>query len=144
MWIRFLIGIALAVSAAAGCSRERTQKPPQEAPEQAEGHVSPVTTAQEFDSRVLKADKPVLVDFSADWCPPCRTLAPIIGRLAGEYAGRVEFVKVDVDSSRQVARTYDIRGLPTVMIFNGGKAVNRLIGLRGADEYRSVLDALLP
>ena len=102
-----------------------------------------VTTAQQFDAHVLKADKPVLVDFYATWCAPCKPLAPIINDLAGEYEGRANFVKVDGDKSRDLISQYGVRGYPTVVIFSGGKPVKKLVGLRGAAEYRSALDAAI-
>jgi thioredoxin 1 len=102
-----------------------------------------ITTAEEFDSVVLKADKPVLVDFYADWCGPCRMLAPTIENLAKQYEGRVVVAKVNVDHVGQVASRYGIQGIPAVVVFDKGKEVQRLVGLRPAGDYAKVLDKLV-
>ena len=91
---------------------------------------------------VLKADKPVLVDFYADWCGPCRMLAPTIEKLAKQYEGRVIVAKVNVDHLGQVASRYGIQGIPAVVVFDKGKEVQRLVGLRPAGDYTKVLDKL--
>ena len=102
-----------------------------------------ITSAEEFESVVLKADKPVLVDFYADWCGPCRMLAPTIEKLAKQYDGRAVVCKVNVDHLGQVAGRYEIQGIPAVLIFNKGKEVQRLVGLRPAGDYTKVLDKLV-
>ena len=85
-------------------------------------------TDDTFDEEVVKSDTPVLVDFWADWCAPCKVIAPIVEELAGEYDGKVKFAKLDVDSNPKVATTYGIRGIPTLLIFDGGKAVDQVVG----------------
>lgn len=102
-----------------------------------------ITTAEEFESVVLKADKPVLVDFYADWCGPCRMLAPTIENLAKQYEGRVVVAKLNVDQLSQVASRYGIQGIPAVMVFDKGREVQRLVGLRPAGDYTKVLDKLV-
>jgi thioredoxin 1 len=102
-----------------------------------------IASAEEFDSVVLKADKPVLVDFYADWCGPCRMLAPTIEKLAKQYEGRVVVCKVNVDHLGQVAGRYGIQGIPAVLIFDKGKEVQRLVGLQSAGAYTKVLDKLV-
>jgi len=102
-----------------------------------------VETYGQFNSDVLSADKPVLVDFYADWCPPCRRLKPTIEALADEYEDRVVFVKVDVDKGGQLAAAYGVRSIPTVMIFVGGKVTHRWTGDGQATQYRTALDAVL-
>lgn len=102
-----------------------------------------IATAEEFESVVLKADKPVLVDFYADWCGPCRMLAPTIEKLAKQYDGRVVVAKVNVDHVAQVAGQYGIQGIPAVVVFDKGKEVQRLVGLRPAGDYTKVLDKLV-
>jgi thioredoxin 1 len=102
-----------------------------------------ITTAQEFESIVLKADKPVLVDFYADWCGPCRMLAPTIEKLAQQYEGRAVVAKVNVDNLSAVAGQYGIQGIPAVLVFQKGKEVQRLVGLRPAGDYAKVLDKLV-
>jgi thioredoxin 1 len=90
-------------------------------------HPVDVTDAT-FESDVLQADIPVLVDFWADWCAPCKMIAPIVEDLAEEYDGRVKFAKLDVDSNPQTAMNYGVRGIPTLLIFKGGSPVNQVVG----------------
>ncbi len=85
-------------------------------------------TDDTFDADVLKADVPVLVDFWADWCAPCKMIAPIVEDLAEEYDGRVKFAKLDVDSNPKTAMSYGVRGIPTLLIFKGGSPVNQVVG----------------
>ena len=104
-------------------------------------YVTRLTTSQEFTDQVLGAQKPVLVDFYATRCPPCRKLAPRIHKLARAYEGRVKFTKVNVDKSRELAQQYGVSYLPTVIIFNQGKvAFEPLVGLKGEDVYSKALD----
>ncbi len=102
-----------------------------------------IASAEEFESAVLKADTPVLVDFYADWCGPCRMLAPTIEKLAKQYEGRAVVAKVNVDHLSKVAERYGIQGIPAVLVFNKGKEVQRLVGVRSAGEYAKVLDKLV-
>ena len=88
---------------------------------------APVTDA-DFEEKVLKSDKPVLVDFWAEWCMPCKMIAPIVEELSREFAGRMEFYKLDVDSNPQTAIKYNVRSIPTLLIFKGGKPVDQIIG----------------
>ncbi|HOJ17884.1 MAG TPA: thioredoxin [Ignavibacteriaceae bacterium] len=81
-----------------------------------------------FKSEVIDSDIPVLVDFWAVWCGPCRMIAPIVEELAGEFEGRVKVGKLDVDNNQQSAMTYGVRSIPTLLIFKGGKVVNTIIG----------------
>jgi thioredoxin 1 len=106
-------------------------------------YIDHVTTVEEFRSKVLEADKPVLVDFYTTWCGPCKRLAPVIDKLADEYKDRAKFVKVDVDKLRKLAKEYGITSVPTVLIFKDGKVRKRLVRVRKADEYRAALDAAL-
>ncbi|WP_437775266.1 thioredoxin [Sorangium sp. So ce1097] len=82
-----------------------------------------------FAREVLETDTPVLVDFSASWCAPCKRLAPIVDEIAEETAGQVKVVKLDVDESPAAAKQFDIRGLPTVVAFQNGEPVKRHVGL---------------
>jgi len=81
-----------------------------------------------FDDEVLKSDKPVLVDFSATWCGPCRQIAPYIDQLADEYAGRAKVAKLDINDSPKTAARYGIRGVPTLYVFKDGKVVAKQTG----------------
>ena len=82
----------------------------------------------EFDQQVLEATTPVVVDFWAPWCGPCRMVAPILEELAGEYEGRVTIAKVNTDENQSVAGRFGIRGIPTMIFFNGGQEVDRVVG----------------
>jgi thioredoxin 1 len=109
------------------------------------GPVGPVHigSAEAFNQIVLKATQPVLVDFYADWCGPCRMLAPTIEKLAKVYQGRVIVCKVNVDNLPALASQYGIQGIPAVLVFDKGKEVQRLVGVRSQSTYAKVLDKLL-
>lgn len=81
-----------------------------------------------FDTEVLKSEHPVLVDFWASWCGPCKMIAPMIDEISTEYAGKVKVGKVDVDSNQQTAINYGIRSIPTLLIFKGGNVVDTIVG----------------
>ena len=99
--------------------------------------------AASFETTVLQAATPVLVDFWAPWCGPCRMVSPIVDELAGEYEGRVAFVKVNTDESPQIAARFGIRSIPTLIVFKGGKAVTQIVGFRPKKELQQTLDAAL-
>ena len=82
---------------------------------------------REFESKVLKSDTPIIVDFSAAWCPPCRAIAPVYDKLAREYEGKLTFAKMDVDEHPITARRLGIQGFPTFVIFKSGKVIGRLV-----------------
>ena len=98
-------------------------------------------TSAEFEREVLQADGLVLVDFWAAWCPPCRRLAPTIDTLATDYEGRLSVAKVDVDSCPDVAQRYGIQSIPTLILFRGGRAVDKRLGALPMDDLRQFVDA---
>ena len=96
-----------------------------------------------FNEEVLKADLPVLVDFWAPWCGPCRMVAPIVEELAQEYAGSVKFVKLNTDDNVNTAMQYGIRSIPTLLLFKDGQMAGQVIGFRPKGELKRTIDKAL-
>lgn len=94
---------------------------------------------QNFEQEVLRADLPVLVDFWASWCGPCRMLSPVIAEIAEEYAGKVKVGKVNVDEQPNLANRYGITSIPTVMLFKNGEVVSTSLGYRPKNELETML-----
>ncbi len=97
----------------------------------------------EWDAEVLSSDTPVLVDFWAPWCGPCKMVAPVVDELAEEYDGKVKFVKLNTDDNIETASKYGIRSIPTLMVFKGGEAVEQVGGFRPKSELKKSLDKAL-
>jgi len=93
-----------------------------------------------FDDNVLKSGGPVLVDFWAEWCGPCKRLGPTVDALAAEYAGKVTVGKLNIDENQKVPETYQIRGIPTILIFKGGQVVESVVGLAQKEDLKKVID----
>jgi len=100
-------------------------------------------TEQNFNNEVLKPDIPVVVDFWAPWCGPCRTLSPVIDELAEQYEGKIIFGKLNVDENEKLSRQYGINAIPHLIIFNKGKVEERIIGLHSKAEIEEKLIPLL-
>jgi thioredoxin len=100
-------------------------------------------SSENFVDEVQASETPVFVDFYADWCPPCRAVAPIVEELAAEYAGRVTFVKVDTDASPDLATRYGVMSIPVLGIFKNGKMVQRLTGAHPKANIKKAIDTVL-
>lgn len=100
-------------------------------------------TDANFEETVLKSDKPVLVDFWAAWCGPCRMVGPIIDELSQEYSGKAVVGKVDVDAHQEFAAKYGVRNIPTVLLFRNGELVDRKVGVSPKAVYAAAIDAQL-
>jgi thioredoxin 1 len=105
-------------------------------------NVKPVTD-QEWDTEVLSSDTPVLVDFWAEWCGPCRMVGPVVEEIAGEKAGVLKVLKLNVDENPGTARKYGVMSIPTLMVFNGGDEKKRIVGARGKGQLLSEVEPFL-
>jgi thioredoxin 1 len=99
--------------------------------------------ASEFDAEVRQSVIPVVVDFFATWCPPCKSLAPIFDRVAGQYTGKVKFVKLNTDEAPDLSAEFGIRGVPTLLFIKDGKVATTLVGLRPEGDIKTAVDGLL-
>ncbi len=105
-------------------------------------HIKAVTD-QDFEQEVLQSDRPVVVDFWAEWCGPCKMLAPTVEAVAQEFDGKVKFVKLDIEASNQTPVRYNVRGIPTLLVFNGGGEVDRAVGNQPKNKIVEMLDRVL-
>ena len=96
-----------------------------------------------FEDEVLKSENPVLVDFWAEWCGPCKALGPVIDEVATAYAGRVKVGKVNTDTNRETAMRYQVSAIPTVVLIQGGEVVEKFVGLRSKQDFEAALDGVL-
>ncbi len=94
----------------------------------------------EFQAEVLDSEQPVIVDFWAEWCGPCKMMAPVFEKLADEYSGKVKFVKVDTDANKEYATQFGVRGIPTLLFVKGGSEVDRIVGYVPESRIKSSLD----
>ncbi len=107
------------------------------------GHNTLTFTDANFDAEVLNSEIPVLVDFWAEWCGPCRMMSPTVDAIASEYAGKVKVGKLNVDDNGNTAMRYNIRGIPTLLLFKGGKVVEQKVGAVGKTDVQKMLESHL-
>tara|TARA_A100001035_G_scaffold199250_1_gene159796 strand:- start:325 stop:651 length:327 start_codon:yes stop_codon:yes gene_type:complete len=100
-------------------------------------------TSNDFKAEVLESDSPVLVDFWAEWCGPCKVIAPVIEELALDYDGKVKFGKLNVDDHNQVASEYGVRSIPTLLVFKNGAVVNQIVGAVPKERIAESLDTVI-
>lgn len=100
-------------------------------------------TSENFDAEVLNSDKPVLVDFFATWCGPCKMMAPVVGALAGEYDGKVKVGKLDVDEAGDIAARYGVMTIPTIILFKNGEIAYKTVGVQNKAVLVDALNAAL-
>ncbi|MCH2136288.1 MAG: thioredoxin [Phycisphaerales bacterium] len=100
-------------------------------------------TDDAFDADVLQSDQPVLVDFWAEWCGPCKMLTPTIEELAGDFAGRAKVGKMNIDDHREVAAKHQIMSIPTVLLFKNGEVAKKFVGLQPKEQYAEAIEELL-
>jgi thioredoxin 1 len=100
--------------------------------------------ADKFDKEVMQSPQPVLVDFYAIWCGPCKALAPIVEDLAGQYAGKIKFVKINVDQAQTLSQRFDIQGIPTLLLVKNGKVIDTLVGMTSAGVLKARLQLAVP
>jgi thioredoxin 1 len=111
-------------------------------PEEHMSNAQPVTDAQ-WENEVLKSDTPVLVDFWAEWCGPCRMVGPVVEEIAGEKAGSLKVLKLNVDDNPETARAYKVMSIPTLMVFKDGQEAKRIVGAKGKEQLLNEVEPFL-
>ncbi len=105
--------------------------------------VNEIKNSQQFEQQVLNSTNPVFVDFWAEWCGPCRAVSPVVKELSGEYAGKVNFVKINVDENGEIAQKYNVFSIPTLAIFKNGEVVTQKVGAATKESFKTMIDSSL-
>ena len=100
-------------------------------------------TKENFNEEIVESKTPVIIDFYADWCMPCKMMAPVFERLSGEYDGKLKFVKVDTQENPELAVQFSIQGIPALVITKDGKEINRIVGFAGEQQLKERIDLIL-
>ena len=102
--------------------------------------ITQISDAKTWETDVISSDKPVFVDFWAEWCGPCRMVGPVVEELSGDYDGKIKFVKVNVDEANALASKYNVFSIPTLMIFNKGEIIAQQVGAASKETYKNMID----
>ena len=105
--------------------------------------ITQVSDSKIWETDVMNSPIPVFVDFWAEWCGPCRMVSPVVEELAGEYDGKVKFVKVNVDDANEIASKYNVFSIPTLALFNKGEIIGQQVGAASKDSYKNMIDSAL-
>ena len=105
--------------------------------------ITQISVAKTWETDVISSDKPVFVDFWAEWCGPCRMVGPVVEELAGDYEGRVNFVKVNVDQASELASKYNVFSIPTLILLNRGEIIAQQVGAGSKETYQNMIDRAL-
>ena len=105
--------------------------------------ITEIADPKSWETDVLNSEKPVFVDFWAQWCGPCRMVGPVVEELAGDYDGKVNFVKVNVDNAQEIAQKYNVFSIPTLILLNKGEIVSQQVGAASKESYQSMIDRAL-
>ena len=105
--------------------------------------VNEIKNSQQFEQQVLNSANPVFVDFWAEWCGPCRSVSPVVEELSGEYDGKVDFVKINVDENGELAQKYNVFSIPTLAIFKNGEVISQKVGASTKESFKTMIDGSL-